>query len=74
MALIIQSAPSPSVCGEGITRTSNPKVTFWKLKVTWPYAAAHVELIKALNEDQAFGFLKRRYPEAIHFAPIEVLN
>ena len=74
MAFILPYASAPSVCGEGITRTSKPKVTFWKFKVTWPYAAAHVELIKALNEDQAFGFLKRRYPEAIHFALIEVLN
>ena len=70
MALIIQSAPGPSVCGEGITRTSNPKATFWKFKITWPHTAAHMETIKALNEDQALSFLNRRYPEAIHFALI----
>ena len=74
MAFILPYASGPSFCGEGITRTSNPKATFWKFKVTWPYTAAHIELIKALNEDQAFGVFKRRYPEAIHFALIEVLN
>lgn len=74
MAFILPYASAPSVCGDGISRTSNPKATFWKFKVTWPYTAAHVELIKALNEDQAFGFLKKRYPAAIHFALIEVLN
>ena len=55
MALIIQSALGPSGCGEGITRTSNPKATLWKFKITWPHTAAHVEIIKALNEDQALS-------------------
>ena len=74
MAFIIQFMLCPSACGDGFTRTSNHKAAVWKLKVTWPYTAAHVELIKALNKDQAFGVLKRRYPAAIHFALIEVLN
>ena len=74
MAFVLQAEPAPSVCGEGITRTNDPKATYWKFRVTWPYTAAHIELIKALNEDQAFGFFKRRYPEAIHFALIKVLN
>ena len=74
MAFILPYASGPSFCGEGITRTSNPKATLWKFKITWPHTAAHMETIKALNEDQALSFLKRRYPEAIHFALIEVLN
>jgi len=74
MVCIIQFPPCFSACGDGFTRTSNHKATLWKFKVTWPYTAAHVELIKALNKDQAFGFLKRRYRAAIYFALIEVLN
>ena len=74
MVCIIQFPPCFSACGHGFTRTSNHKAAFLIFNVTWPYTAAHVELIKALNKDQAFGFLKRRYPATIHFALIEVLN
>ena len=74
MVCIIQFPPCFSACGDGFTRTSNHKATLWKFKVTWPYTAVHVELIKALNKDQAFGFFKRRYPAAIYFALIKVLN
>ena len=74
MVCIIQFPPCFSACGDGFTRTSNHKAAFLKFNVTWPYTAAHVELIKALNEDQAFGVLKRRYPAALHFALLEVLN
>ena len=74
MVCIIQFPPCFSACGDGFTRTSNHKAAFLIFNVTWPYTAAHVELIKALNKDQAFCFLKRRYPAAIYFALIEVLN
>ena len=74
MVCIFQFPPCFSACGNGFTRTSNHKAAFLKFNVTWPYTAAHVELIKALNEDQAFSFLKRCYPATIHFALLEVLS
>ena len=74
MVCIFQFPPCFSACGNGFTRTSNHKAAFLKFNVTWSYTAAHFELIKALNEDQAFSFLKRCYPEAIHFSLLEVLN
>lgn len=70
MAFILQSEPAPSVCGEGITRTSDSRATFWKFKVTWPHTAAHIETIRALSVQQALLFLGRRYPEASKFTLI----
>ena len=67
MALVLQFAPDSYVCGEGITRKSDLKATYWKFKVTWPHTAAHIETIRALSEDQAIQFLSRRYPEASDF-------
>jgi len=67
MALVLQPEPVPSVCGEGITRTNDPKATYYKFKVTWPYTTAHIETIRALSENQAIQFLGRRYPEASGF-------
>ena len=67
MAFVLQAEPAPSVCGEGITRTNDPKATYWKFRVTWPHTTAHIETIRALSEDQAIQFLGRRYPEASGF-------
>ena len=56
--------PQEPTCGEGITRTSDPKAKMFRVKIEFEKGRPILDTLRAINGAQAKKFCKNRYPTA----------